>query len=66
MKNLRTKLRYTFYALLALVFVNCTTRTHNYDWEWSKEQCKDKLGVRYYNAEAAGCRCNDGEWVNRN
>ena len=59
-------IKYGFIAFVMLSLSRCTTRTHNYDWEWSIEICKEKKGVRYYNPDGEGCRCNNGEWVSKN
>ena len=62
MKNL---IKYGFIAVVVLSFIGCDTKTQSYHWEWSEEVCKQKKGVRYYNAHISGCRCNNGEWVKR-
>ena len=62
---MNTLIKYGFIAFVMLSLIGCDTRTHSYDWEWSIEVCKQKKGVRYYNAYSKGCRCNNGEWINR-
>ena len=61
--NMKNLIKYGFIAVVMLSFVSCGTRVENYEWEWAEEVCKDRKGVRYYNADTDGCRCNDGEWV---
>lgn len=67
MKNL---IKYGFIAVVILSFMSCAndnnTRTQSYDWEWAEDVCKDKKGVRYYNSLYGGCRCNDGQFIDRN